>query len=131
MRSVTERSNGYVPTGKAIVHRAKGHLAHPRSRNLNACVPRRPIAVRFPRAVTVDYAATAGTAVAGTDFTPVSGTLSFPGCSGTILAHDACVEQTFTVPLIDDNVVDGPKTVNLKLSNAMAGTSRAILGYPS
>ena len=27
--------------------------------------------------------------------------------------------------------VDGPRTINLKLSNPMSGTRRGILGYPS
>ena len=69
--------------------------------------------------VTVDYATTgAGTAVPGSDFMSVSGTLSF--ASGQ-------TSRTFTVPLLDDDVVDGPKTIGLALTNALG----AWIGAPN
>lgn len=62
--------------------------------------------------INVDYAAVAGTAIAGTNFTPVSGTLSFgPGETS----------KTFTVPILDDGLVTGDKTIRLQLSDAGNG----------
>jgi len=69
--------------------------------------------------VTVDYATTDGTATAGTRYLPVAGRLTF-GFGDTI--------KTFTVPLIDDAVAEGPQTVNLTLSNPGGG---AALGSQS
>ena len=71
--------------------------------------------------VTVDYAATAGTASAGPggDFTEVAGTLTFgPGQ----------VSRSFKVPILDDSVVDGLKTVILQLTNP---SPNAWLATPS
>jgi Calx-beta domain len=82
--------------------------------------------------VTVDYAATAGSALAGSDFTPVSGTLSFPACAdGSPAPDDPCVKRTFSVPVLDDTVADGPKTVNLRLSHAVSEGTRAIISLSS
>ena len=62
---------------------------------------------------TVDFSTTNGTAVAGTDYTPVTGTLTFaPGVTS----------QTFTVVVKDDNVFQSfNKTINLALSNLNGG----------
>lgn len=72
--------------------------------------------------VTVNYTAAAGTAVADTDFSPVSGTLTFgPGVTS----------QSFSVPVIDDAAnptADGNKTVTLTLSNPVNGTIAAGQG---
>jgi uncharacterized delta-60 repeat protein/uncharacterized repeat protein (TIGR01451 family) len=70
-------------------------------------------------AVTVDFATVAGgTATPGLDYTPVSGTLSWAaGDSST---------KTFTVPIIDNNVVNAARTVSLLLSNP-SGTASATL----
>jgi beta-glucanase (GH16 family) len=63
--------------------------------------------------VTVDYATADDTAVAGTHYTPVSGTLTFaPGE----------LSQSFTVSTIDNNVLDGDKSVNLTLANPVSAT---------
>ena len=68
--------------------------------------------------VTVDFAATGGSATPAVDFTPVSGTLSFgPG----VLA------RTFSVPITNDTIDENGETVNLTLSNPGAGTN---LGTP-
>ncbi len=64
-------------------------------------------------AVTVDYTASAGTATAGGDFEPVTGTLSWgPGDGGT---------KTFVVPVVDDQTGEASETVILALSNPTGG----------
>ena len=68
---------------------------------------------------TVDYSIGGGSAVSGTDYSPVSGTLVFnPGVSS----------QPFSIPILDTQKVGGSLTVNLSLSNA---TNNATLGTPS
>jgi hypothetical protein len=70
--------------------------------------------------VTVDYQSVAGgTAVAGTDYNTVSGTL-------TLL--DGIASRTFHVQLIDDTQTGESVTVNLALSNPLGG---ATLGSPA
>ena len=66
-------------------------------------------------AVSVNYAATAGTATAGTDFTPTSGTLNW--------ANGDSADKTFQVAVLNDTVVESTETVNLALSNATGGAS--------
>jgi hypothetical protein len=85
--------------------------------------------VRLKQAVSVDYTTIDGTAQAGTDYEAAHGTLNFPACSGSPATE--CLQQTFTVPVDDNFVVDGPRTLTLKLSNATSLGHRAILGFPS
>jgi len=67
-------------------------------------------------AVSVEYATTTnGTAIAGTHFTPVSGTLFW--------ANGDAAARTFVVPVINNSFVDGNRTVQLVLSNAGGGSS--------
>src|SRR5262249_11152300 len=66
--------------------------------------------------VTVNYGTAPGTATAGTDFTPVSGTLTFAPGEKT---------KTFTVPLRADPFVEGNETVLLGLGGVTGG---AVLG---
>lgn len=76
-------------------------------------------------AVTVDYAASGGTALAGSDFTVVSGTLPFA---------DGEVTKTFVVPIIDDTLSEPLETINLTLSNPQGpsgGVAPVTLGTPS
>lgn len=69
---------------------------------------------------TVDFATAGGTATAGSDYQPVSGTLIFqPGE----------ISKTIAVPIIDDDIVEPEETLNLTLSNA-TGTA-VTLGSPS
>ena len=71
--------------------------------------------------ITVSYATSDGTAVANTDYTPISGTLVFPA-NTTV--------QTFTVQTIDDDLFIGNRTVNLTLSdpvNAELGLRRTAV----
>jgi subtilisin family serine protease len=68
--------------------------------------------------VRVDYATADGTALAGADYTPASGTLIFaPGETS----------KTFTVTLLDDAIKEPNETVKLALSNP----ANAGLGSPS
>jgi probable HAF family extracellular repeat protein len=69
-------------------------------------------------AVSVSYATTDGTATAGQDYTATSGTLNFAAGDN---------EETFTVPITDDNLDETDETVNLTLSNP---TNGATLGSP-
>ncbi|MBT8127893.1 MAG: hypothetical protein KJP15_10440 [Gammaproteobacteria bacterium] len=69
--------------------------------------------------VEVDYASSDGTASAGSDYTSVSGSLSFA---------DGVTSQTFIVDILDDADYEGDETVNLSLSNPTGGAS---LGAPA
>jgi plastocyanin len=71
-------------------------------------------------AVSVAYAATAGTATAGSDFTPTSGTLSW--------ADQDSTDKTFQVAIVNDAISEGNETVHLSLSSP---TGAASLGTGS
>jgi len=80
--------------------------------------------------LSVNYATSNGTASANTNYTSSMGSLTWQSQSVT--------PQTFTVQTLQDNVVEGAKTVNLTLSNpALQGaapgsaTNLEILSYPS
>jgi hypothetical protein len=62
--------------------------------------------------VKVDYATSDGTAKAGSDYTATSGTLTFT---------DGETSKTFSVPIFNDNLIEGTETFNLSLSNATNG----------
>jgi len=67
----------------------------------------------------VQYTASPGTAAAGEDFEPTSGTLTWDeGTAGT---------QTFTVGIVDDNLLEEDETVTLTLSNPVG----IALGNPN
>ena len=66
--------------------------------------------------VTVDYAASNGTAVASGDYSPTSGTLTFGAGE---------MSQTFTVPIVNDTLDEPNETINLALSNPDGGGSLA------
>jgi plastocyanin len=66
-------------------------------------------------AVSVDYAATAGTASAGSDFTPTSGTLHW--------ADQDASDKTFQVAIANDSTTEGSETIHLALSNPGGGAS--------
>jgi hypothetical protein len=70
------------------------------------------------RAVTVNYAASNGTAMAGSDYAATTGTLEF--AVGDTL-------RSFTVPILEDALGEGNETVNLGLSNPTGG---GTLGDP-
>lgn len=69
--------------------------------------------------LSVDYAATSGTAIAGLDFTPVNGTLNFSSGAAT---------RTFNIPLLQDFHADEGVTIMLALSAQSCGTVSATLG---
>ena len=66
--------------------------------------------------VTVDYATSAGTATAGSDYTETSGTLTF---------NVGDRYKTIRVPIINDTVADSGETLTLTLSNP-SGVTRLV-----
>jgi CSLREA domain-containing protein len=71
-----------------------------------------PNSARPPAPLTVDYQVHDGTAHAGADYTAVSGTLSFFPLPG---------RQTFTIPIVNDLLVESNETIFLTLSNPTNG----------
>src|SRR4051794_38092316 len=69
--------------------------------------------------VSVNYATSNGTAAAGSDYTSASGTLTFA---------DGELTKTFTIPILNDTLVEPDETVNITLSNPAGG---ATLGSQS
>lgn len=66
-------------------------------------------------AVSIAYATTSGSALAGTDFTATSGTLAWAtGEAGT---------KTITIPILRDGVLDGPKAFTVNLDTPTGGVS--------
>ncbi len=68
-------------------------------------------------AVTVKYATNGGSATPGTDYTPVSGTLTF---------NDGETSKTFNVPVMDDGVYGSNEIVFLNLSSPTGGASLGL-----
>jgi uncharacterized repeat protein (TIGR01451 family)/uncharacterized delta-60 repeat protein len=66
--------------------------------------------------VQVNFATSNGSALAGTDYVPTNGVLTFP---------DGVTVASFTVPIIDNTVVQNPRSFNVTLSNPTGG---AIIG---
>jgi hypothetical protein len=60
------------------------------------------------RAVSVQYATSDGTAIAGLDYLARAGTLTFPA---------GVRRKVFGVPIVGDTLVEGDETVNIALSN--------------
>jgi uncharacterized delta-60 repeat protein/uncharacterized repeat protein (TIGR01451 family) len=69
--------------------------------------------------VSVDYTTANGSALPGVNYTPASGTFTFTNGEMT---------KTFSVPVIDNGLADGDKTVLLSLSNPIGN---AVLVPPS
>jgi hypothetical protein len=63
--------------------------------------------------VSVDFAATAGSATAGADFAAVTGTLNWAHADGGL--------RTFAVPIVDDTETEDGEIVLLSLSNPIGG----------
>ncbi len=64
--------------------------------------------------VSVDYATSNGTATAGSDYTATSGTLLF---------EQGETSKTFSIPIVNDNLLEVDETVNLTLSNPGGGAT--------
>ncbi len=73
-------------------------------------------------AVSVDYALTAGTATAGSDFTATSGTLFW--------SDGDFATKSFGVTITPDSIAEGMETFTATLSNP-AGAPGVFLGYPT
>lgn len=70
--------------------------------------------------VTVDYATGVGTATPGVDFTPVQGTLTFaPGETA----------KSFTIPILNDGLVEGNETIPIEFSRATGGAAFDLEGH--
>ena len=65
-------------------------------------------------AQTVQFASSNGTAIAGTDYTLSTGTLTF---------NAGVASQTITVPLTTDTTVEGDETLTMTLSNPVGGAT--------
>jgi hypothetical protein len=70
-------------------------------------------------AVTVDYASSDGSAMAGSDYTAAAGTLSFA---------DGVTSQAFSVAILDDSLFEGDEDFRLSLANVSGGAS---IGTPA
>ena len=66
-------------------------------------------------AVSVDYATSDGSAIAGSDYTATSGTLNW--------SDGDAADKTFQVQIIDDSIDEADETVNLALSNVTGGAT--------
>jgi plastocyanin len=71
-------------------------------------------------AASVHYATGGGTAAAGSDFTPASGTLSWPDGNAA--------NKTFAIPILNDTADEPNETVQISLDSPTGG---ATLGSPS
>lgn len=69
-------------------------------------------------AVSVTYSITPGTAVPGTDYTPVSGTLNWAAGEGGL--------KHIVVPILQDAVVGGSRTFTVKLAGPTGGATLPI-----
>ena len=63
--------------------------------------------------LSVDYATVDDSAVSGADFTAITGTANFAGAVNETV--------TFTVPIIEDNVLEATESLRIELSNATPG----------
>jgi parallel beta-helix repeat protein len=66
-------------------------------------------------AISVSYAASNGTALAGSDFTAQSGTLSW--------AAGDTANKTISIPVINDTVVENAETFRVAISNPLGGST--------
>ncbi|MCB0208432.1 MAG: DUF5123 domain-containing protein [Anaerolineae bacterium] len=79
------------------------------------------LSITSAQQVTVDYATSNGTASDTSDYSSASGTLTFT---------TGITQQSFTVPITDDAVLEGSETVLLTLSNA-ANANLGITNNPA
>ena len=72
--------------------------------------------------VSVSYSTGNGSAIAGTDYTSTSGTLTFANGE---------TSKTFTIPIINDTAVENAETVLLTLSNPTGGAALTTGAFAS
>jgi hypothetical protein len=80
--------------------------------------------------VTVDFATSDGTAVAGSDYTAAGGRLTFIGNTNNGGPGTGQTSKTVQIRLTQDSDVEDPETLTLTLSNPLPAAS-AILGAPA
>ena len=98
------------PGAGALVAQIDVSLSGPNGfRSLDA-----PLAGRRGQPVTVNYATADGTAIAGEDYTPVEGTITFDPA-------DPVTTRSVGIPILADAVVDDGETVLLHLSAPVNG----------
>lgn len=66
-------------------------------------------------AASVTYSTADGSASAGADYTATTGTLSWAAGDGST--------KTFTVPVLEDNLAEGPETIQLALTSPTGGAA--------
>ncbi len=85
--------------------------------SVSESAPHATIAVNLSAAstspVSVDYTTSNGTALAGSDYTLTNGTLTIPSGATT---------GTITVPLLEDNLSEGPESFTIVLNNPTGAT---------
>ncbi len=94
---------------------------------VNEAIGTATVTVTLDRAVTggftVDFVTSNGTALQPGDYTTATGMLTFTGTAGEL--------RTFTIPIIDDAIVEGFETILISLSNssnvAVDGSDTAIV----
>ncbi len=64
--------------------------------------------------VTVDYGTADGTARAGLDYAPTFGTLVF---------QEGETSKTISIPILNDNIIEGPETLGVGLGNPTGGAA--------
>lgn len=108
-------ANGSLPTGLQL---ASQTYSRTESGSFTVTVTRNG---DFSSASTIDYATVDGTAIAGSDYTPATGTLTFlPGELSKII----------NIPVTNDNVFEGNETFGFVLSNP-GGPGQVELLNPS
>jgi hypothetical protein len=106
-------TNSFTVQTSTIQFSAESYSADEKSSNATITVTRTGSS---SGTVKIDFATSDGSATDSSDYMASSGTLTF--ASGEIT-------KTFTVPIIEDNILEGIETVNLSLSNPTGG---AMLG---
>jgi subtilisin len=119
------RSGGGIAKPRIRIVDALGQLPSVQFSSANYTVNERSRSVRITvrrtgvhiDTLTVNYATSNGTAMAGADYGATSGTLTF---------GPRAISKTFTIPIINDTVPELSKTINLTLSNPIGGRLGAV-----
>jgi hypothetical protein len=102
----------YIPNPGHIEFSSSGYTTNEGSAVVTITVKRK---VGATGAITVVYSTSDGTAIDGSDYTAVSGTIAF---------GDADMEdKTFTVAILDDGTEENAESFNLSLSNPTGGAT--------